>query len=98
MSGPLWRPIDRHGNIGAAALTSHAVARLVKRCAAAAGLEPGDFSGHSLRAGLATAAAAAGVSERQIMQQTGHKSEKMVRRYIRQGTQFKDNAAGAVGL
>ncbi len=97
-SGPLWRPIDRHGNIGAAALTSHAVARLVKRCAAAAGLEPGAFSGHSLRAGLATAAAAAGVSERQIMQQTGHKSERMVRRYIRQGTLFKDNAAGAVGL
>jgi len=98
VSGALWRPIDRHGNIGAAALTSHAVARLIKRCAAAAGLNPGDFSGHSLRAGLATAAAAAGVSERQIMAQTGHKSERMVRRYIRQGTQFKDNAAGAVGL
>lgn len=98
VSGPLWRPIDRHGNIGPAALTSHAVARLVKRCAAAAGLEPRDFSGHSLRAGLATAAAAAGVSERSIMQQTGHKSERMVRRYIRRGSLFRDNAAGKVGL
>ena len=98
VSGPLWRPIDRHGNIGPAALTSHAVARLIKRCAAAAGLEPADFSGHSLRAGLATAAAAAGVSERSIMAQTGHKSERMVRRYIRRGSLFRDNAAGKVGL
>ncbi len=96
--GPLWRPIDRHGNIRPAALTSHAVARLVKRCAAAAGLNPADFSGHSLRAGLATAAAAAGVSERSIMAQTGHKSERMVRRYIRRGSLFRDNAAGKVGL
>jgi hypothetical protein len=48
------------------------LARLVvKRPAAAAGIEPEKFAGHSLRAGLATAAAAAGVSERSIMSQTG---------------------------
>lgn len=34
----------------------------------AAGLDPTKFAGHSLRAGLATATAAAGVSERAIMQ------------------------------
>ncbi len=59
---------------------------------------PSNYAGHSLRAGLATAAAAAGVSERSIMEQTGHKSEAMVRRYIRRGSLFSDNAAGKVGL
>ncbi len=98
VSGALFRPIDRHGNVKGARLSSSAVARIVKRCAGAAGLDPADYAGHSLRAGLATAAAAAGVSERSIMSQTGHKSEAMVRRYIRRGSLFSDNAAGKVGL
>src|SRR5215467_3450815 len=59
--GPLLRPINRHGQV-------------VKRWAEAAGMESGGVAGHSLRAGLATSAAAAGVSERAIMAQTGHRS------------------------
>jgi integrase len=51
-----------------------------------------------LRAGLVTAAANAGVSERAIMAQTGHRSLKTVRRYIRDGSLFRDNAAAKVGL
>jgi integrase len=53
---------------------------------------------NSLRAGLVTAAAMAGVSERAIMQQTGHKNTAMLRRYIREGSLFRENAAAAVGL
>jgi integrase len=98
VSGALFRPIDRHGNIKADRLTSHAVARIIKRAAAAAGLDAAAFSGHSLRAGLATAAAAAGASDRVIMKQTGHKSRAMVDRYIRSAELFKDNAGGIVGL
>ncbi len=98
VSGALFRPIDRHGNVKKARLSSSAVARIVKRCAGAAGLDAEAYAGHSLRAGLATAAAAAGVSERSIMAQTGHKSEAMVRKYIRRGSLFTDNAAGKVGL
>src|SRR5258708_1050479 len=40
----------------------------------------------------------ADVSERAIMAQTGHKSLPMVRRYIRDGSLFRRNAAAAVGL
>ena len=98
VSGALFRPTDRHGNIKPEHLSSAAVARIVKRCAGAAGLDAEAYAGHSLRAGLATAAAAAGVSERSIMAQTGHKSEAMVRKYIRRGSLFTDNAAGKVGL
>jgi integrase len=98
VSGALFRPIDRHGNIKPARLTGAAVARIVKRAAAAAGLDQAAFSGHSLRAGLATAAAAAGAGDRSIQKQTGHKSRAMLDRYIRSGELFRDNAAGVVGL
>lgn len=96
--GSLFRPIDRHGNIRLQRLTGHSVARIVKRAACVAGLDPKQFSGHSLRAGLATAAAQAGVSERIIMQQTGHKNLTTLRRYIREGSLFRENAAAKVGL
>jgi integrase len=96
--GPLFRPINRHGQIRARHLSDRSVALIVKRAARAAGLDPAIYAGHSLRAGLATSAAAAGVSERAIMEQTGHKSLPMVRRYIRKGSLFTDNAAADVGL
>ena len=58
-----------------------AVADIVKRYVAAVGLDATEFAGHSLRSGLATSAAAAGASERSIMNQTGHRSVNTVRRY-----------------
>ena len=72
------------------------MARVVQRGAAAVGLEAATFGGHSLRAGLATAAAKAGKSERAIMAQTGHRSVTMVRRYIREASVFTDNAAAGL--
>jgi integrase len=83
VDGPLFRPITRHGKIQPMRLSAYAVALVVKRAAEATGLDPEQFAGHSLRAGLATAAAAAGVSERAIMAQTGHRSVMVARRYIR---------------
>jgi integrase len=53
---------------------------------------------HSLRAGLCTSAAAEGVEEQIIQQQSGHKSVAMLRRYIRDGELFRKNAAVGVGL
>lgn len=96
--GALFRGLNRHGQIISGRLTDKVVALVVKECAKNAGLNPDLFAGHSLRAGLATSAAAAGVSERAIMNQTGHKNVQMVRRYIREEGLFKDNAAGKVGL
>lgn len=97
-TGPLFRPVNRHGQMQAERLSGTAVALIVKRHAGAAGLDRAQFSGHSLRAGLATAAAIAGASERSIMNQTGHRSSAMVRRYIRDSSLFRENAAAAVGL
>jgi site-specific recombinase XerD len=96
--GALFHPIDRHDNVRPTRLTDQSVALVVKRAALAAGLDAALYAGHSLRSGLATAAAQAGVSERTIMEQTGHKSLPIVRRYIRRGSLFTENAAAKVGL
>jgi hypothetical protein len=79
-------------------ITDHQLARIIKRLAGAAGLDPAVFSGHSLRSGLATSAAEGGASERSIMEQTRHRSLKQVRKYIRRGSLFQDNAAARSGL
>lgn len=98
VAGPLFRPITRHGQIQPGRLCGIDVARVVKKLARRAGLDPTRFAGHSLRAGHATSAAIAGASERSIMNQTGHRSVQMVRRYIRDGSLFRENSAGKLGL
>jgi integrase len=94
----VFRSINRHGHIGADRLSGIDVARVVKKPAQRAGLNAAKYAGHSLRAGPATSAARAGASERSIMNQTGHKSVQMVRRYIREGSLFRENSAGKLGL
>lgn len=96
--GPLFRAVDQHGHVSKTGLSDRSVALIVKRAAKAANLDETRFSGHSLRAGLATAAAKAGKDTAAIMRQTGHRSEAMVRRYIRAATVFSDNAASGIGL
>ena len=91
--GSVFRPVDRHGRVQGQRLSGEAVSLVVKERVAAVGLEPKEFSGHSLRAGLATFAAAAGVSSWKIRQQTGHASDAMLARYVRDGELFIDNAA-----
>lgn len=97
-TGPVFRVVGRAGKVMDERLSDKAVARLVKQAAKAAGLNPQEFSAHSLRAGLATAAAAAGASERSIMQQTGHRDLKTAGTYIRDGSLFRDNAAAKIDL
>ena len=69
---------------------------IVKQRVKLIGLDPEGFSGHSLRAGLATSAAMAGLSTLAIRQQTGHRSDAMLARYVRSGELFTSNAAGAL--
>ena len=97
-AGPVFRSINRHGHVKARRLSGIDVARVVKKLADRAGLDASQYAGHSLRAGHATSAAIAGASERSIMNQTGHRSVQMVRRYIRDGNLFRENSAGKLGL
>jgi integrase len=97
-TGPLFRSINRHGQVQLGRLSGIDVARVVKKLAQRAGLDSAKYAGHSLRAGHATSAAIAGASERSIMNQTGHRSVQIVRRYVRDGNLFRDNSAGKLGL
>ena len=94
--GPIFRGVNRHGVIAETALTPQAVALVVKERAQAVGLDSAKYAGHSLRAGLVTSAAQLGVSSWKIRQQTGHRSDAMLIRYIRDSQIFVDNAAGAI--
>lgn len=92
--GALFRPVDRHGRIAPDRLSGDAVSVIVRERVVGAGLDPSGFSGHSLRAGFATSAAQTGVSTLKIRAQTGHASDAMLARYIRDGELFTGNAAG----
>ncbi|MHB8387554.1 MAG: site-specific integrase [Acidiferrobacteraceae bacterium] len=91
--GPLFRRIDRGGNVATEALSDQSVTLIIKRVARLAGLDPARFSGHSLRAGFVTSAAASGRSLHNIMRQTGHRNEHVAMTYIRPATVWDDNAA-----
>ncbi|MBF6170811.1 site-specific integrase [Nocardia blacklockiae] len=95
---PLFPTISRHGGIGSEAMSGRAVAELVKRYAARAGLNPDLFSGHSLRAGFATQAALGGASDREIMRQGRWSNPRTVHGYIRTANPLEDNAVTKLGL
>lgn len=102
---PPWKGSARHGS-GAAAggragpnprvrdarLSGHAVARIVQARAAAAGLDPDRYAGHSLRAGFVTAAARAGADVWKIQQVSRHKSLQVLSSYVRDARLFDDHA------
>lgn len=81
--GPLFRPINRHGQIADTALSAESVAVILKARARAANLDPSGYSGHSLRSGFATSAVLVGIPTDTIRGQTGHKSSAMLSRYVR---------------
>jgi integrase len=94
--GAIFRPVDRHGRVQRGRLSGEGVSLVLRERVGAAGLDPTRYSGHSLRAGLATSAAQAGVPTWRIRAQTRHTSEVMLARYIREGEIFIENAAGAL--
>jgi integrase len=72
---PLFRRIRKAGRIEATRLSAGAVALIVKKRCAEAGLDPATFAGHSLRSGMVTSAYEAGVAEYRIRQTSRHKSD-----------------------
>lgn len=102
--GPVFRRTSRDGTTAVEArLSDRHVARLIKRTALAAGLRAelpetersALFSGHSLRAGLASSAE---VDERYVQKHLGHSSAEMTRRYQRRRDRFRVNLTRAAGL
>jgi len=96
-SGPVFRSISFDGRtVLDTRLSDRQFADVVKTAAKRAGLDGGRYAGHSLRAGLVSAAVSAKKNPRAIMQQTGHKTVEMVMRYVREQEVFDDNAAAGL--
>lgn len=96
--GPLFRAVDRHGNIANKPMAPDSISRVVKKRARAAKLDPERYSGHSLRAGLVTAASEGGAHDADIMRQTNHRSLTTLYRYRRSTGLFENNPASVLGL
>jgi|SRR5579864_5561898 len=95
-SGPIFRRLVGHG-VGAEAIRDKGIAELVQRVMRKAGID-GEFSGHSLRAGMVTEAARQGVDPLTIMATTRHRRSETLKGYIREGDLFRRNAAAEAGL
>lgn len=90
--GPLFRAMRRGGSVQEGPLHNSDVPRLVKRYAALIGLDPKEVSGHSLRAGFVTSAAAHRARLDKIMAITRHTNPATVLKYVRDAEAFADHA------
>ncbi|MEZ0468603.1 tyrosine-type recombinase/integrase [Phaeobacter sp. SYSU ZJ3003] len=102
--GPVFVGTSRDGKKALETrLNDKHVARLIKRTVLDAGIRSelpekerlALFSGHSLRAGLASSAE---IDERYVQKQLGHASAEMTRRYQRRRDRFRVNLTKAAGL
>ena len=94
-SGPIFRPINRHGQVLPAALTDTSVAAIVKAYAGRAGLDAATFAGHSLRRGFLTSAAQHGSTLAKMKAVSRHKSVDVLMGYVDDAEMFKDHAGSA---
>ena len=90
-SGPLFRMVDRWGNVRNGALSGHSVSQIVKERVAAVGEDPSEYGAHSLRAGFATQAYLDGVGEHEAAAQTGHSKLDTLREYQRVNVVMEDH-------
>ena len=90
-SGPVFRGFTRSHTIRKTRISDKTIALIVKHYVALMGMDPREYGAHSLRHGFATTAAQHHVEEREIMRQTRHRSQAVVRRYIDEADRLIDN-------
>jgi len=96
--GDIFRRFYRGGSIGESAMTAQYVSKVLKRHADRAGLDPDEYSAHSLRAGFITQAIRAGKAERRVKEHSGHASWETFNQYVEEAGTFQDNPAEDIGL
>lgn len=94
--GPLFVRIRKGYRITRQRLSDKAVVRALKAAVAAVGLDPRNYAGHSLRAGLVTTAYLGGAALPTIATHTRHRSLDSLRDYIRSLDRWTDNVGTAL--
>ncbi|WP_242187103.1 site-specific integrase [Sphingomonas sp. CARO-RG-8B-R24-01] len=90
--GPVFRKLTPQGRITAKPMSDRGVALVVKARAQAAGYDPEQVAGHSLRAGFLTEAARRGANIFKMREQSRHKSLEVLSDYVRNHELFADHA------
>lgn len=90
----VWRRINLKTDELMGPLKMSQYYELIKSYCQRIGLEGGQFSPHSLRSGFVTQADLSGASISMIQKTTGHRSEAMVRNYVRDPDQVLKSHAG----
>jgi integrase len=91
--GPIFRPLDRHENVMPDPMNDRTVARIIKRRALMAGLDPEIFGGHSLRSGFLTEAGLRNINLQVAMQMSAHKTVQVAAGYHQAGNVLHNEAA-----
>lgn len=81
-SGPVFRSIDRWGNVSGAGLCTNGISRLLRVTFIRLGLEAESYTGHSLRRGFATWANGSKWGTKDLMDYVGWRDVQSAMRYI----------------
>jgi site-specific recombinase XerD len=95
-NGPVFRRVNKAGRVLPSRLTAQSVALIVKARAKRIGLNPEQFSGHSLRAGFLTSAARHGASLFKMMDVSRHRNLDTLKGYVRDSEMFTNHAGNGL--
>lgn len=95
--GPIFRRIDRWGNIGELLASEAMLNDILKARLKLAGLTPEDYSAHGLRSGFMTEARNQGVPLEEAMVHSKHKSYQVASQYYKAGDAKESKALKILG-
>ena len=82
MRGPVFRSIDRWGNLNEEGLHANSIIPLLRQALQRAGIAAENYTSHSLRRGFATWAHQSGWDLKSLMSYVGWKDMKSAMRYV----------------
>jgi len=91
-SGPVWRYVDRWGNVGTDRLSGQTVSLVLKDALVVAGMNPAGYNSHSLRSGYVSTMDDHGVPRAAIRAVSLHQSEASMDGYARPDQLLRDGA------
>lgn len=99
-SGPVFRAVDRWGNLGDTGLHANSVIPLLRQALERAGIPAGQYTSHSLRRGFANWAHRSGWDLKSLMSYVGWKDIKSAMRYIEASpfVAFDGSAQGSIQI
>ncbi len=95
--GYLFRGVRKGGKLLPGGIRTKTVARIIKKRAEMAGIDPARFGGHSLRSGFITEAGLQGKPLGDIMALSGHKTAAVALSYYQPGAAINNSAAKLAG-